>query len=418
MSANGIKRALRAQCLGGFLTLSLWACGKDRDGPADGEEHAHDSVSSAEHDASRRGADAGSARDSGPRDQPGDSDLEPGDTGGVDAPELDGGIGPSVDAALNGNGSTHATEAGADAATAAGDGQSPGDVAVDCPASPLGVGDHSFMLQSANGITYSYIIAVPKSVDPNRKAPLTVVWHALGSDPEEARSLTPIDAKAEAAGSLLVFPRSPDQSWDVGSCCTSIAGGKSRDEEVFARELVKEVQSKVCVDEKRIYTTGFSNGGMMSQFLACKMADVFAAATPMGSTLTIDPAQCNPSRPIPMFLINGTADPLVGYDQPSFAGGISVVDDVKFWATKNMCTGEPEQYLQQGKTTCKVYKQCAAGVELAFCSVEGMGHCVPGMKAESPTNCLTKDLIPLGMPNDDIDAMQMSSDFLARFALP
>jgi poly(3-hydroxybutyrate) depolymerase len=71
-----------------------------------------------------------------------------------------------------------------------------------------------------------------------------------------------------------------------------------------------------------------------------------------------------------------------------------------------------------GKATCKRYTNCASGAEVASCAVDGMGHCVPGMKKESPTNCLTKDGIPLGMPNDDIDALQMDMDFLTRFTLP
>jgi poly(3-hydroxybutyrate) depolymerase len=79
--------------------------------------------------------------------------------------------------------------------------------------------------------------------------------------------------------------------------------------------------------------------------------------------------------------------------------------------------GMPEMFLQMGKATCSHYTQCAAGVEVAYCSVEGMGHCVPGMKKESATTCLTKSGIALGMPNDDIDAVQMDFDFLKRFTL-
>jgi polyhydroxybutyrate depolymerase len=217
---------------------------------------------------------------------------------------------------------------------------------------------------------------------------------------------------------LVVYPRSPDKAWDVGSCCTAIVGGAARDEEVFARELVKDIVSKACVDEKRIYTNGFSNGGMISQMVACKMGDVFAAAAPMGSTLTISPSDCQPKRPIPLIMINGTSDPLVGYDAPSLAGGIAFTEDTGLWAEHDGCTDQPETYLSKGKATCKQYKQCKAGVEVAFCAVEGMGHCVPGMKKESPTNCLTKDGITLGMPNDDIDAIQLSFDFLLRFTLP
>jgi polyhydroxybutyrate depolymerase len=316
-----------------------------------------------------------------------------------------GGIASAGNGAAGVSGSASAAGSGASSAPA-------------CTGMPLSAGDHEYMIDSKNGIKYSYILSIPKTVDPMQRAPLILHWHALTSDPEEARSLTSIDAKAEAAKAIVVYPRSPDKSWDTGSCCLATSGGKARDEEVFARELVKDVVSKACVDGKRIYTNGFSNGGMMSQLLACRMGDVFAAVAPMGSTLTIDEATCKPSRPIPMFLINGTADPLVGYDSPSFAGGLTVPADIKFWAEKNKCTGEPEMFLQMGKVTCKRYTQCGAGVELSFCAVEGMGHCVPGMKKESATNCLTKSIISLGPPNDDIDAMQMNVDFLMRFSLP
>jgi polyhydroxybutyrate depolymerase len=174
----------------------------------------------------------------------------------------------------------------------------------------------------------------------------------------------------------------------------------------------------VCVDTHRIYTSGFSNGGMISQLLACKMADVFAAAAPMGSTMTIPADQCQPSRPIPILMINGTSDPLVGYTSTSFAGGIPVPQAFAKWAALDMCTGMPSNTLTMGKASCSTYAQCAAGTQVTLCSVTGMGHCVPGMKAESATNCLTKSGIPLGMPNNDINGIQMTADFLAKYTLP
>lgn len=326
-----------------------------------------------------------------------------------------------------GSGGMLASSAGMSAAASGGGGMS-GNLAgaagssgpdATCPMAAVMPGaEHEFMINSKNGLMYSYILRVPMGVDVTQRTPLLIHWHALGSSPEEARMVTSIDAKVDAANWLVVYPRSPDKSWDVGSCCTATVGGQSRDEEVFARELIADIQTKACVDTKRIYTNGFSNGGMISQFLACKMTDVFAASAPMGSTLTIDQAMCSPSRAIPIFMINGTADPLVGYNTPGLAGGISVPDDVKFWADKNKCTGDPETFVMMGKATCKRYTSCGSGVEVSSCAVDGMGHCVPGMKKESPTNCLTKDGIALGMPNDDIDGLQMDMDFLKRFTLP
>jgi polyhydroxybutyrate depolymerase len=288
-----------------------------------------------------------------------------------------------------------------------------------CPSQPLAAGDHTFQLASANGISYSYVLVVPTGLDATKKAPLVVVWHALQSSPEETRSLTDIDAQGQASGSLMVYPISPDKSWDAGSCCTSFALGQRRDETVFARELVADVKTKACVDDKRVVTTGFSNGGMVSQLLACTAADLFGAAAVMGSNLTMTNAatDCKPSRPIPIFMINGTADPLVGYDKPALAGGLSVPASFEHWAAADSCTDEPTVTFQQGAVTCKTHSQCAAGTEVTLCSVEGMGHCMPGMKKESETNCITK-LIPLGMPNDDIDGVEMSTEWLQRFMLP
>jgi polyhydroxybutyrate depolymerase len=286
-----------------------------------------------------------------------------------------------------------------------------------CDLALLAPGDHDYTITSKNGLTYKYTLVVPATVQAKQRAPLAVVWHALRSSPEETRGLTDIDAIAADARFYTVHPRSPDASWDTGSCCTTAVLGWPRDELVFTKELLADVKTKVCVDDKRIYTTGFSNGGMMSQKLACQMSEVFAAAGPMGSTLTIDPNQCKPARAVPMFMVNGTADPLVGYAVPSLSGGLTVPADFAHWAERNGCTGQPEVTLEKGKVSCETYKQCKSSSEVTLCTVDGMGHCMPGMKEESPTNCFTKG-IPLGQPNADIDGQREVFNFLQRFSLP
>jgi hypothetical protein len=82
------------------------------------------------------------------------------------------------------------------------------------------------------------------------------------------------------------------------------------------------------------------------------------------------------------------------------------------------CTGAPATVLQQGKATCQTYEQSGCGADVTLCTVQGMSHCLPGMKTESPLNCLTKHLIPLGMPNDDIDGIDLSAQFIAAHSLP
>lgn len=173
--------------------------------------------------------------------------------------------------------------------------------------------------------------------------------------------------------------------------------------------------------QRRIYTTGFSNGGMLSHMLACKMADVFAASAPSSGALTIPVAQCTPSRPIPIYMINGTSDPLVPYSTASgIIGSISVTDTLAFWGgtAADKCTGSPMNTLTKGAVSCQTYGQCAGGTVATLCSVQGMGHCQSGMQEESPTNCLTKNGIPLGAPNNDVDGTQLSLQFLMQYSLP
>jgi polyhydroxybutyrate depolymerase len=396
--------------------LGVTACGGDA-GAGPGVEMAFPDVGS--------GGRAAAAGSGGAQTGSGGANAGPfsggaGGTGGIASGGLVG-AGGSVD----GGGGVAAGAGGQDggaggaggAAGIGGAGAAP--AGMDCdPSQSLPPGDHEFSITSANGLVYRYVLVVPNSVAPGKKAPLALVWHALWSSPEETRGLTHIDATMASNGTISVHPRSPDQSWDVGTCCTGIVLGKRRDETVFVRELLADVESKVCVDTRRVYTSGFSNGGMISQMLACKMADVFAAAAPMGSTLTIPPGECHPSRPVPIYMINGTADPLVGYSAVSLSGGLTVEDSFATWAERNGCTGSPQSTLQQGKATCRTYSECGADAEVTLCSVEGMGHCMPGMKKESSANCLTKNLIPLGPPSDDIDGIDLAAQFLARHSLP
>ena len=71
-----------------------------------------------------------------------------------------------------------------------------------------------------------------------------------------------------------------DNAWNAGYCCDGAEKDKIDDVQ-FARDMIKWLEANTCVDPKRIYASGGSNGGGMSYRLACDAADVIAAVAPV-----------------------------------------------------------------------------------------------------------------------------------------
>jgi polyhydroxybutyrate depolymerase len=81
----------------------------------------------------------------------------------------------------------------------------------------------------------------------------------------------------------------------------------NRDLKFFDQVLVY-VRANYHVDDKRIYVTGFSNGGAFTYFLSANRPAVFAAVAPMaGLPWPTEP----PTVPKPAFIVAGEKDQLV-----------------------------------------------------------------------------------------------------------
>jgi polyhydroxybutyrate depolymerase len=163
----------------------------------------------------------------------------------------------------------------------------------------------------------------------------------------------------------------------------------------------------VCVDQKRIYATGMSNGGFMSHRLGCERANRFAAIAPVAGVLGIPPGSCTPSRPMPIIHFHGTADTLEPYDGGGTSGFPSVAQTISGWSTRNGCSAAPTQTFSNGAAHCESTLDCTSGVEVVLCTIDGMGHCWPG-----------QSFCPFGNASTEISANQAMWEFFQRFALP
>jgi len=276
-----------------------------------------------------------------------------------------------------------------------------------CEGSTLANG--KFTLMHA-GISYGYHVHVPPSYDGTKRTPLLVNWHGLGSDGVQQQLFTNANLVSDEQGFIVVYPDGPDRSWAAGTCCSMFLDGggmPDRDDVGFASALVAEISKAACIDSKRVYSTGMSNGGFMSHRLACEAAGVFAAIAPVAGKMGV--ADCRPSRPISVIHFHGTADETILYDSPALSGeNVDVPEMMKRWADRNGCTKGPDATYQMGSVTCQTWSQCTGGVLVSLCTAEGMGHCWPGTA-----------FCPGGKPfTTDISASRDGWTFMHQFVLP
>lgn len=238
-------------------------------------------------------------------------------------------------------------------------------------ASLFQAGVHTGIVIDVDGVSRSYDLFVPTTYDPTALAPLVLNFHGLLGTPSQQADFSQFNPTAESHGMLVAYPEGIGQSFNAGACCGQ-ASSDDVDDVGFARALVADVALKMCVDPKRVYATGMSNGGHMAHRLACEAADLFAATASVAGVLSLV-APCAPSRPISMIQFHGTADTIVSYD-----GFPSVVPMMAAWAARNGCSAVAETTFDQGDMLCQTWPGCDAGVEVSLCTIDGGGHCWPG----------------------------------------
>jgi polyhydroxybutyrate depolymerase len=239
---------------------------------------------------------------------------------------------------------------------------------------------------------------VPESIDSEQPTALVLNFHGWTSNATQQEAYARMPAKAAAEGFITAAGEGIGNSWNTGEVCCPPANRDGVDDVQFARDMAAAIANDYCIDPQRIFATGMSNGGFMSNRVACDAADLFAAVAPVASFLGL--RDCSPSRPIPILMFNGTEDPLVPYAAASRSYAT--------WGEHNGCTGEPEVTFANGDSSCVTYAECAEGATTTFCTVEGGGHTWPGAIA-----------IPgLGHTTDDLDATDAMWDFFVAHPKP
>jgi poly(3-hydroxybutyrate) depolymerase len=133
-----------------------------------------------------------------------------------------------------------------------------------------------------DGKMREYILEVPDDYDENQPYRLIFNWHPWGGSAQQVESSGYYGLVGASGGqAILVAPEGQDfQNNGLGW------GNEGGEDVAFYHAMVDRFGSELCIDENRIFATGFSFGAMFSFTLACTQDSMLRAIAPQAGNAT------------------------------------------------------------------------------------------------------------------------------------
>jgi polyhydroxybutyrate depolymerase len=157
------------------------------------------------------------------------------------------------------------------------------------------------------GETREYILLVPEDYDPAQPYRLIFGWHPWGGSAQQTESRGYFGLEGVSDGqAILVAPEGRDfRGNGLGW------GNENGSDLEFLQAMLGRFGSELCIDENRIFSTGFSFGAMFSFTLACSSEGRMRAIAPQaGNATTSGPCE-DGTRSVATLAFIGTDDSLL-----------------------------------------------------------------------------------------------------------
>jgi poly(3-hydroxybutyrate) depolymerase len=215
-----------------------------------------------------------------------------------------------------------------------------------------------------DGKMREYIIAVPSGYDQDKPYRLIFGWHPFGGSAQQIAQQgyfgldDVIDGEA-----ILVAPEGLDyQGKGLGW------GNENGQDVAFANAMMDFFGAGLCIDQNRMFSTGFSFGAMFSFTLGCTADSRMRAIAPEAGTA----AACNGTRPVATMAFIGVDDSLLDRHRSA----------VQIFVERNGCDAqtmpaEPDWCDEAGSNfqpcSCVEYQGCNPGQPVIECEYAA-GH--------------------------------------------
>jgi len=223
------------------------------------------------------------------------------------------------------------------------------------------------------------VLHVPPG-SPTARRSLVLVLPGAGMTGRDMAAYTGYSRLADARGFLVAYPTASGGRpfWNV----SGRQAGKPDDVAYLRRVIATLTGAPGCADPARVGITGVSNGGGMAALMACRAADLLAAAAPVAGGYSTLPS-CTPQRSLPIPEIPGLRDEVVPYDgkAPDYAGAVGPY--VRAWRARDRCGPRPTRSTSV-PGVLELRWRCADGRVVVHDRVFDAEHGWPGERSLRP----------------------------------
>jgi polyhydroxybutyrate depolymerase len=274
------------------------------------------------------------------------------------------------------------------------------------PSRATDVGTTTRTLQQGD-LQRRYLITIPERYNGRKPAPVVFNLHGFSSNGEAQNALTDMAQLAGKRGYVVVAPDGGPLKVPIGLVPGAENAGQFQgmpfwnlfgpgdvdfgpprgsnlgvdssligaDDVSFVAQLLDGLEQELCIDTRRVYAAGMSNGAGMATMLGCTLGNRFAAiAAVSGVNLT---GKCPGRGSVSVLAVHGDADDTAVYGGNGLLGfqfgNPSVPERMEQWAERDGCNAKPTTKKRSGLTVTR-WKGCAKGVDVQLWTIAGWGH--------------------------------------------
>ena len=239
------------------------------------------------------------------------------------------------------------------------------------------------------------LVQVPEGLPPH--APLVVLAHGCFQNAQDIADMSGWSELASAHRFALLLPQTSTANESMGGCFrTWLPAHQHRDggEPLSVAQMVQWMLEHHSIDPRKVFMTGLSSGGLLTNVMLATYPDVFAAGAPQAAypyqcaTSFADVAACclgqkrrtssewgdlvrsgfpgyRGTRPR-VFIWHGSADPLLHV--------INLTDQLKQWTNVAGIDDVPDEVKLTGGYARYVYADSAGRPKVETVTIPGMTH--------------------------------------------